>query len=499
MLFIGIDSGTQSTKTVVLDMETGAIIAHASEKYDVIDGLPAGHMEQHPDTWAAAVDATVASCLVQIGARKSEVRGIGVSGQQHGLVVLDANDQPVRAAKLWCDTSTAAECEALAGAFGGASGLIAKAGNAVPPGFTAPKILWLKNHEPDNFAKVQSVLLPHDYLNFHLTGVKRMEYGDASGTGLLNIRTRTWDRDLIDFINPRLHDMLPPLGSSLARHGELREELRQRWGLPAGIIVSAGGGDNMMGAIGTGNVTPGVVTVSLGTSGTLFACSDKPVIDPKGEVAAFCDSTDQWMPLVCTMNVTVLTEQVREIFGWEIPKLEQHLNAAPAGADGLAFLPYLNGERTPNLPNGTGVLYGLRTSNMTPAHIARAAVEGVTIGLAYGLTRFQELGLNPSEIRLTGGGSRSAAWRQTVADVFGVPVVTLSTAEGAGLGAAIQAAYVAMNESGKTTSMTELCAKLVTLDESTRVQPSAANHTLYAAQLERQMNLTRALQSGGWL
>ncbi len=499
MLFIGIDSGTQSTKAVVLDFESGAIIAQASEKYDVLDGLPPGHMEQHPATWTKAVDVAVGSCMEQIGARRDEVRGIGVSGQQHGLVVLDANDEPVRAAKLWCDTSTAAECEALAAAFGGAGGLIEKAGNAVPPGFTAPKILWLKRNEPDNFAKTKSVLLPHDYLNFYLTGVKRMEYGDASGTGLLNIRTREWQRELIDFIDPRVHEMLPPLGSSLERHGELREELRQRWGLPAGVVVSAGGGDNMMGAIGTGNVSPGVVTVSLGTSGTLFACSDKPVIDPKGEVAAFCDSADQWMPLVCTMNVTVLTEQVREVFDWELPKLEQHVSSAPAGADGLVFLPYLNGERTPNLPKGTGVLFGLRTDNMTPAHIARAAVEGVTVGLAYGLTRFKELGLTPSEIRLTGGGSRSAAWRQIVADVFGVPVVTLSTAEGAGLGAAIQAAYVVLNESGQYTTMGSLCARLVQLDDSTRCTPDEGRHALYAQQLTRQMDLTRALQSAGWL
>lgn len=255
----------------------------------------------------------------------------------------------------------------------------------------------------------------------------------------------------------------------------------------------------MMGAIGTGNVQPGVVTVSLGTSGTLFACSDKPVIDPHGEVAAFCDSADQWMPLVCTMNVTVLTEQVREVFGWEIPKLEQNISRAPAGADGLVFLPYLNGERTPNLPSGTGVLYGLRTDNMTPAHIARAAVEGVTVGLAYGMTRFQDLGLTPSEIRLTGGGSRSAGWRQIVADVFGVPVVTLSTAEGAGLGAAIQAACVSLTESGKSTTMGDLTARLVKLDDSTRCTPDAGRHALYAQQLKRQTDLTRALKSAGWL
>lgn len=499
MLFLGIDSGTQSTKCVVLEYETGRIIAHASEKYDVIDGLPAGHLEQDPRTWTDAVDATVEACLAQIGDRRREIRGIGVSGQQHGLVPLDANDQPVRAAKLWCDTSTAAECDAIAAHFGGAPGLIELAGNAIPPGFTAGKILWLKRHEPENFSRTASILLPHDYLNFHLSGVKRMEFGDASGTGLLNLRTRQWCKEIIEFMDPRVMSMLPPLGSSLERHGELRPALREKWGLEKGVVISAGGGDNMMGAIGTGNVRSGCVTVSLGTSGTIYACSDKPVIDPKGEVAAFCDSADRWMPLVCTMNVTVLTETVREIFDWPLEKLEEHVKSAPAGAEGLLFLPYLNGERTPNLPKSSGVLHGIRTTNFTPAHLARAAVEGVTVGLAYGMTRFRELGLTPTEIRLTGGGSRSATWRQIVADAFATPVVCLSTSEGAGLGGAIQAAYVHLRESGQKITLPELCDKLVAVDESTRCHPDAARSALYATQLDRQMDLTRALHSTGWL
>jgi xylulokinase len=499
MLFIGIDSGTQSTKAVVLDFETGEIVAQASEKYECIDGLPPGHLEQHPQDWTRAVDLSIESCLAQLGSRRGEIRGIGVSGQQHGLVALEKNDVPVRPAKLWCDTSTAEECDILAAAFGGASGLIAAAGNAIPPGFTAPKILWLKRHEPENFARTTSVLLPHDYLNFHLTGVKRMEYGDASGTGLLNVRTREWHRGLIDAIDPRVHDMLPPLGSSLAAHGTLREELRARWSLPAGIVVSAGGGDNMMGAIGTGNVRPGVVTASLGTSGTLFACAGQPVVDPQGEVAAFCDSADQWMPLVCTMNVTVLTEAMRGMFGYDHAQLEAQLKSAPAGADGLTFLPYLNGERTPNLPNGSGVLHGMRTDNLTPAHLVRAAVEGVTIGLAYGLKRFETLGVTPTEIRITGGGSRSAGWRQVVADVFGVPVVSLATAEGAGLGAALQAAYVVQHAADSSVTLAGLADRLVSLDERSRALPDAGLKDLYTAQLDRQVKLTQSLKSTGWL
>jgi xylulokinase len=212
--------------------------------------------------------------------------------------------------------------------------------------------------------------------------------------------------------------------------------------LQSNPIISAGGGDNMMGAIGTGNVRAGVVTTSLGTSGTIYACSTEPVVDPQGEVAAFCDSTDKWLPLVCTMNVTVATEHVRKFFAWDIAQLNAVVAGAPAGAGGMMFLPYLTGERTPNLPDGVGVFHGLTTANMTPANVARAAMEGATLGLAYGLNRLWSLGINPSEIRLTGGGSKSQIWRRICADIFGVPAVCLATAEGAALGAAMHSAWV---------------------------------------------------------
>ncbi len=499
MLFIGIDSGTQSTKSIVLDFETGALVAHSQESYDILPGLPPGHLEQDPETWATAMERTVAACLDQLGDRRLEVCGIGVSGQQHGLVALDQEDAPVRPAKLWCDTSTSAQCDQFAAEFGGPSGLIELAGNTILPGYTVPKILWLKQNEPDNFAATRAVLLPHDYLNFRLTGVKRMEYGDASGTGLLDVRTRQWREELIEFVDPRLHEMLPPLGSSLESHGVLSPALRERWGLGEDVVVSAGGGDNMMGAIGTGNVRAGVVTASLGTSGTLYGVSDTPVVDAKGEIAAFCDSTDHWLPLVCTMNVTVVTEQMRALFGWEIPKLESAFAEAPAGADGLLFLPYLNGERTPNLPSGSGVLHGMRTDNLTPANLARAAVEGATLGLAYGLRRFRELGMNPTEIRLTGGGSQSAAWRQICADAFDASVVGLATSEGAALGGAIQAAFASLQAQGVETGVEALTSRLVALDESTRCTPGSGRAQLYSAQLDRQLELTGKLQEAGYL
>lgn len=494
MFYLGIDSGTQSTKAIVLDFETGEIVAHATQAYDLISGLPAGHLEQNPADWIDAVKNTISSCLEQLGNRRSEVRGIGVSGQQHGLVVLDENDEIVRPAKLWCDTSTTEQCAQFEEQFGGISGLIEKAGNAMLPGYTIPKLLWLKQNEPDQFAKVRSVLLPHDYINFWLTGEKRMEFGDASGMGILNVRTREWDRDLVEFVDPSVHDMLPELGSSNEIHGTVRSDLAGEWGLGNDVIVSAGGGDNMIGAIGTGNIADGTITASFGTSGTLYGCAEKPIIDPNGEIAAFCDSTDRWLPLACTMNVTVVTEQVRNWFGWDLPELERQVESVPAGADGVSFLPFLNGERTPNLPNGTGVLHGLSGTAGSPAHLARAAMEGATLGLAYGLRRFDALGLTPGEIRLTGGGSKSATWRQISADVFGVPVVGLATAEGAGLGGAIQAAYA----DGKG-SYEDLCARFVALDESTRCEPNPELVPLYHDKLDRQIKLTKVLHEADLL
>jgi xylulokinase len=491
-LFLGIDSGTQSSKAIVLELATGKILASAQEQYELIPGLPAGHLEQHPQTWIDAVDACITSCVKQLGSRAADISGIGVSGQQHGLVALDADDKPVRAAKLWCDTSTQAQCQQIAHEFGGQPGVIHLAGNAMLPGYTIPKLLWMKQNEPENFAKTKTILLPHDMLNFWLTGVKRMEFGDASGMGILNVRTREWAYELVDFIDPRVRDMLPPLGSSKDAHGTLKPELAKRWGLKDSVVVSAGGGDNMMGAIGTGNTKPGVITASFGTSGTLYGVSASPVVDGQG--AAFCDSTDQWLPLVCTMNVTVVTEQVRELYGWDHAALEAAVRSVPAGAEGLTFLPYLNGERTPNLPNGSGVMHGLNPNNMTPAHMARAAMEGATLGLAYGLKRFRDLGMNPTEIRLTGGGSKSAIWRQIAADAFNAEVVTLSTSEGAALGAAIQAAQVCTGR-----SYDDLCATLVELDESTRCKPNAEASAVYAAQLEKQVALTERLAQSGWL
>jgi xylulokinase len=499
MIALGIDSGTQSTKTIALDLESGELLASASAAYDLIQGLPAGHLEQDPQSWIDAVDKTVRACIEQLGARKSDIAAIGVSGQQHGFVALDKKNKVIRPAKLWCDTSTVEQCEQFESEFGGPEGLIKLAGNAILPGYTAPKILWLKENEPANYKALETVLLPHDYINFYLTGERAMEFGDASGTGLMDVRKKEWCEPLINFIDPDLAECLPPLASSRRALGLLRDSLREQWGLSKSPVVSAGGGDNMMGAIGTGNVQPGSVTVSLGTSGTVYAFSADAVVDNKGEVAAFCDSTDRWMPLVCTMNVTVATEQTRKMFGWSHEELEKQVASAPAGADGLLFLPYLNGERTPNLPAGTGVLHGMKTDNMTPAHLARSVMEGVTLGLGYGLARFRELGITPMEIRLTGGGSKSGIWRQICADIFGVPVVCLQSAEGAALGAAIQGAFASLSANGQPTTFRELCGRIVKLDVATKAEPNKENAEVYSHLLMRQGDLTRRMHAAGYL
>lgn len=499
MITLGIDSGTQSTKTVALDTATGDILASAQKAYGFVEAQGEGAMEQDPSVWIAAVEATIGEVFQKLGSRRTEVAGIGVSGQQHGLVLLDANDQVVRPAKLWCDTSTTAQCAELTEILGGPAKVVEFTGNAMLTGYTAPKILWVRQNEPSNWQKTASVLLPHDYINWWLTGVKSMEYGDASGTALLDVKTRAWSQPVLDAVAPGLAAKLPELRSSEVPAGTLRSDLAAKWNLSGSVVISSGGGDNMMGAIGTGNVRKGIMTASLGTSGTLYAFSPFPVVDPKGEVAAFCDSTGSWMPLACTMNVTLVTELTRSLFSdWSHDQYAAAAASIPAGSDGLLLLPYLAGERTPNLPRGSGVLHGITTKNFTPAHIARAAIEGVTLGLAYGLDRFRALGVNPTEIRITGGGTKSSFWRQLCADVFGVPTVCLTSSEGAALGGAIQAAWAAGGDHS-TAALHALCKRLVTLDESTHCTPDPKNIATYQELLERANKLRTALGTSGLL
>ncbi|MGQ9479674.1 MAG: xylulokinase [Thermoproteota archaeon] len=493
--FIGVDVGTQSMKTLVVEGDTGLVVGKSVESYGLIEGLPTGHKEQDPIVWIEAFRKTVKEAISRANIDPKAVRAIGVSGQQHGFVPLDDEGKVIRPAKLWNDTSTAKECEYLTRKLGGVRKVISLIGNQILPGYTAPKILWLKRNEPGNYARLRHVLLPHDYLNYYLTGNMVMEYGDASGTAIMDVRKRVWCKKVINAIDPELEDKLPPLQRSDKPVGTVRKNVAEDFGFRDDVIVSAGGGDNMMGAIGTGNVRKGIVTASFGTSGTIYAYSDKSVIDPKGEIAAFCDSTNAWLPLLCTMNVTVATEYVRMLFNMTHEDLTRVVEEAPVGSNGLLLIPYFEGERTPNVPDGTGVYYGLNSMTFNRQNMARAAMEGVTLGMNYGLNRMRELGIKPTEIRLTGGGSKNPAWRQIAADIFNSEVVCIKIDEGAAYGAALQAMWCYLNTVGEKTSIQEVCDLYVKLDEDTYVSPKPGNVETYRELQELHNLVSKSLRS----
>ncbi len=306
-----------------------------------------------------------------------------------------------------------------------------------------------------------------------------MEYGDASGTALLDVKKRKWSMAVIEAIDPELAGKLPQLGSSDKPAGRLQLSTAKQLGLNPDVLVSAGGGDNMMGAIGTGNTRPGVITASFGTSGTIYACADKPIIDPEGEIAAFCDSTNHWLPLLCTMNVTIATEMVRNDFAWTHERFAAEAGRVPAGSNGLLLLPYFEGERTPNVPNGTGVWLGVNSKTFEAGHFARASMEGVTLGMNYGLRRLGELGVAPTQIRATGGGARSKVWRQIMADVFNAEVVTLKVSEGAAYGAALQALWCWRLHQGEHMTISEITDQFVEINPPETAQPDVKNVATY--------------------
>jgi xylulokinase len=321
-----------------------------------------------------------------------------------------------------------------------------------------------------------------------------MEYGDASGTALLDVRKRKWSQALIDAIDPDLAGKLPLLIASDKPAGTLQPATARSLDLNPGVLVSAGGGDNMMGAIGTGNTRAGVITASFGTSGTIYACAEKPIVDPEGEIAAFCDSTNRWLPLLCTMNVTVATEMVRDDFGWSHEKFAAEAARIPAGSNGLLLLPYFEGERTPNVPEGTGVWFGVNKKTFEAGHFARASMEGVTLGMNYGLRRLEELGVKPTQIRATGGGSKSKVWRQIMADIFNAEVVTLKVTEGAAYGAALQALWCWRQQQGEKIDIQDLTDQFVELNPGEIAQPDEKNAEIYHELQALQNSLSSSLR-----
>ena len=433
---LGIDLGTQSLKVVFYDYEARQLAAAASSPLDVLRDH-SGRAEQEAVWWLDALRSALGQVPEEV---RMSAQAVGVSGQQHGFVPVSADGKVLAPVKLWCDTSTQAEVDEITAACGGRDRCIEYAGNPVLAGYTASKIRWFGKQHPSRYREMAHIMLPHDFLNFVLSGVAAMEFGDASGTGLLDVRARQWSPRMLRAVDAE-HDLsacLPPLLQADRVLGTISETAAHRFGLPAGIPLAPGGGDNMMAAIGTGNVTPGKLTMSLGTSGTLFAYSDTPVIDTDGNIAAFCSSTGGWLPLLCTMNCTLATELMKQPLNITTPEFDATLTAVEAGSDGLIMLPFFTGERTPNLPKASASLLGLTAQNCTRGHLLRATVEGATYAIRFGLDELTRLGIEAAEIVLTGGGSKSAAWCQIVADICDLPVTLLAQDEGASFGAALQ-------------------------------------------------------------
>ncbi|KAL1514897.1 hypothetical protein AB1Y20_003979 [Prymnesium parvum] len=443
-LYLGIDCGTQGTKAVLYDAQSRRVVGVGAVPYGLLPkahGAPPGRAEQAPSVWvdalfAATDDALAAACGACGGDRAAiggAVRAIGVSGQQHGLVALDEEYRVIRPAKLWCDTESAPEAEELA----------TKLGWGIVASFTSTKLLWMKRNEPEEFERVAHVALPHDYLNYILTGSLVMECGDASGTGLLDTTARKWDEAAAQMIDAQLIHKLPPLIGPTERAGVLLPEVAAKLGLTPGIPVSAGGGDNMMSALGCGCTTLGRVAISLGTSGTMFAKAFRAARDATGAVCPFLDATGGGLPLLCTLNCASVPEEVRAAYGLSRDEITALAEAEPIGCEGLTFVPYLVGERTPNWPHASGALVGLRAGHLSrPGLLYRAALEGATFSLLAGLRAMQERGVpaDCAEVRLVGGGSKSPLWRRIIADSFQMRVACPAEPESAGLGAALQAA-----------------------------------------------------------
>lgn len=472
---LGLDLGTQSLKALFYDFSSRKVVATESAKLDIYQNAQ-GAAEQQAQWWLNALHQALAK--VDPGIVASAI-AIGVSGQQHGFVPMGKKGAILAPVKLWCDTSTVAECDEIMAAYGSAQQCLDDVGNLIMTGFTASKIRWFAKQNNALYEQLDCILLPHDYLNFYLTGERCMEAGDASGTGFLDIRERRWSDRVLNAIDPKrdLAECLPPLRKQPGVVGQLRAEVAELAGLPVGIPVSTGGGDNMMGAIGTGNLSPGKVTMSMGTSGTVYAYSDKPVIDSKGEISAFCSSTGGWLPLMCTMNCTVATEQMRNLFDTDLTHFEHQVSRSPIGSQGVITLPFFNGERTPNLPHAKACILGLDAQNTRRGNLLRSAMEGAVFALRYGVERMNTLSIQTSEVVLTGGGSRSATWRQAVANICNIPVTVLQQDEAAAFGAALQALSVL--EHCDPGDLQRLADDHLTENTAMRCEPKNSAVTLY--------------------
>jgi xylulokinase len=487
--FLGIDVSTTAAKAVLVD-EGGALLGTASTALTLQTPRPLWS-EQDPAEWWAASARSIRDVLATAGISGADVRAVGLTGQMHGLVLLDADHRVLRPAILWNDQRTAAQCDEIRRRLGGRESLVRHTGNDALTGFTAPKILWVREHEPELYARARHVLLPKDYVRLKLTGEAAMDKADASGTLLFDIARREWSEEVLRALEiPR--EWLPPTHEGPAVTGTVTSEAARETGLRAGTPVVAGGGDQAAGAVGTGAVRPGVVALSLGTSGVVFASTDTPIFDPQGRLHAFCHAVPgKWHLMAVTLAAAGSLEWFRNALAAteSFDTLVDEAAAAPAGAEGALFLPYLSGERTPYPdPLARGAFVGLTVRHGRGA-LTRAVLEGVAFSMRDCFGLIQEAGLGGvTSVRVSGGGARSRLWRQIVASVLGVELVTVNQTEGAAAGAA----FLAVVGAGAAPSVEALCDAAIRVTD--RQEPVADWVNAYADAYPRYRALYPALK-----
>ena len=494
MNLLGIDVGTGGTRAVLIDSE-GRILASATVEHAPFASPHTGWAEQDARDWWRAASAAVRAVLSTEGVRPEEIDAVGLSGQMHGAVLLDQRDDVVRPAIIWCDQRTEVQCNVLTDKVG-ADRLIELTCNPALTGFTLPKMLWVREFEPEIWQRVRTVLLPKDYVRLQLTGEKATDVADASGTLIFDVTHRKWSGEMLaatgfdERLMPRVYES-PEVTGVISVAGAAATGLR------AGTAVVAGAGDQAAGAVGMGIVRAGTISATIGTSGVVFAATDRPSLDPRGRVHTFCHAIPgRWHVMGVTQAAGLSLRWFRDQFGADpedgrdpYERLTAEAASAPAGADGALWAPYLMGERTPHLdPRARGALAGL-TANHTRAHVVRAILEGVAFSLRDTFEIFKEMNVPVETIRLGGGGARSSLWRQIQADVYGHEVEIVKAEEGAAYGAALLAGV----GGGIWPSVDAACGTVVRVAD--RVAPEPANQKLLDKQYQTFRRLYPALCS----
>lgn len=472
---LGIDLSTTGAKALLIDRE-GRVVSSATTPLSLSTPYPLWS-EQDPHEWWTAAASSIKQALAGANVSGENIAAIGLTGQMHGLVLLDEQGQVLRPAILWNDQRCGAECDEIRARVGREK-LVQITGNDALTGFTAPKILWVEKHEPEVYRRVRHILLPKDYIRYKLTNVLAMDKADGSGTMLFDLRRRTWSLELLDILNISA-DWLPPTFEGHETTGEVTSEVVTLTGLRAGTPVVAGGGDQSAGAVGVGVVRPGSMAVTLGTSGVVFAATESALIEPAGRLHAFCHAvSDRWHLMGVMLSAAGSLQWYHDKFAHDksFAELVDEASEIPAGSEGLIFLPYLSGERTPHPdPYARGAWIGLTTRH-SRAHLTRAVLEGVAFGLKDIFNLMKDVGLGSvDQIRLSGGGAKSLLWRQIIADIFEAEMVTVNTTEGAAYGAALLAGVGA----GVWPDADTACAQ--TIYVSDRVSPNAATSKTYRA------------------